>query len=138
MSGWAVGGGTYFIVHWCYGCAAVSYAVMYFIPRATDVDWRNGNTYVFLIPMAAGLSVDAFAQLPILQCHKELCWNDDIITHLDLLCVLLSGLIVAFAFTLAFRGVLSVRRCYWGSALVVHAIVAYLIVKAMTYIVTFF
>lgn len=127
------------VVGWVWGCASVAYAKVYFVPSAKDVDWTNGNTYVFVLPMAAGLLVDALFQLPILQCHTEhgneytSCWNDDVITQVDLLWVNLSGLVVAFIFTLAFRGVLGIKSCYWSAAVVVHGIVAWLIVKALPF-----
>ena len=119
---------------WIWGIAAFCYAIIHFVPDPRNCDLTNGNTWVFVVPMAAGLSVDAFFQLPISQCSNGICWNDDVITQIDLLWVLLSGLVVAFVFTLAFRGVLGIRRCYWGAALVVHAIVAYLIAKAFPFI----
>eukprot|EP00571_Detonula_confervacea_P004474 CAMPEP_0172325478 /NCGR_PEP_ID=MMETSP1058-20130122/54158_1 /TAXON_ID=83371 /ORGANISM="Detonula confervacea, Strain CCMP 353" /LENGTH=310 /DNA_ID=CAMNT_0013042035 /DNA_START=83 /DNA_END=1015 /DNA_ORIENTATION=+ len=121
-------------IDWVWGCIALCYAVKYFLPRRRDVDWTNGNTYIFVVPMAVGLTADAVFQLPILQSIGETCWNDDVITQLDLLCVLLSGLVVAFVFTLAFRGVLGLRKCYWSAALVVHGIVAYLISKALPFV----
>lgn len=119
---------------WLFGCISVVYAMNYFLPRANDIDWTNGNTYVFVIPMAIGLSCDALFQLPILQCRDELCWNVEFDDHLNLLCVLMSGLVVAFVFTLAFHGVLGVRKCYWVSASVVHGIVIYLVWKALPYL----
>ena len=106
----------------------------YFVPWRRDVDWTNGNIHVFVLPMAVGLAADAMFQLPILQCNEETCWNESVVTQLDLLCVLLSGLVIAFTFTLAFRGVLGVRSCYWGVALAVHSIVAYLVVKALPFV----
>mmetsp|Transcript_15551 Transcript_15551/g.33924 ORF Transcript_15551/g.33924 Transcript_15551/m.33924 type:complete len:292 (+) Transcript_15551:47-922(+) len=118
---------------WVWGCIALYYAMKCFVPRQGEVDWTNGNTYVFVVPMALGLSSDALCQLPILQCRGDMCWNVDIITQFDLLCVLLSGLVVAFTFTLAFRGVLGIRSCYWGAALVVHGIVICLIIKALPF-----
>ena len=123
-----------FVLDWVFGCISVAYALNYFIPCAKDVDWTNGNTYVFVVPMAIGLSCDALFQLPILQCRDDLCWNADVVDQLDLLVVLLSGLVVAFVFTLAFHGVLGIRKCYWSSALVVHGIVVYLILKALPYL----
>ncbi|KAL7542388.1 hypothetical protein ACHAXR_012029 [Thalassiosira sp. AJA248-18] len=122
------------VLDWLWGCVALCYAMNYFIPRARDVDWFNGNTYVFVVPMALGLTADAFFQLPILQCNGNACWNEDAITQFDLLWVILSGLVVAFVFTLAFRGVLDIRNCYWSAALVVHGVVAYLIVKAIPFL----
>lgn len=121
-------------LNWIWGISALCYSVMKFVPRPRDVDLTNGNTWVFVIPMAAGLTVDSLFQLPFLQFNDGLCWNEDVITQIDLLWVLLSGLVVAFVFTLAFRGVLGIKRCYWGAALVVHAIVAYLIAKALPYL----
>jgi len=120
--------------NWIWGICALSYAITKFVPSPRDVDLKNGNTWVFVIPMAAGLTVDALFQLPLCKCNDSKCWNDDVITQIDLLWVLLSGLVVAFVFTLAFRGVLGIRSCYWGAALVVHAIVAYLIAKAFPFL----
>lgn len=121
-------------LNWIWGMSALCYAIRKFVPSPRDVDLTNGNTWVFVVPMAAGLTADALFQLPILQCNDGLCWNEDVITQIDLLWVLLSGLVVAFVFTLAFRGVLGIRRCYWGAALVVHVIVAYLIAKALPFL----
>ncbi|KAK1744682.1 hypothetical protein QTG54_003973 [Skeletonema marinoi] len=121
-------------LNWIWGISALCYAIIKFIPNPRDVDLTNGNTWVFVIPMAAGLTVDALFQLPLLQCNDGLCWNEDVITQIDLLWVLLSGLVVAFVFTLSFRGVLEIRRSYWGAAVVVHAIVAYLIAKALPFL----
>ena len=141
------------LLHWVYGCSAIVYATIYFLPQFHNIDYKNGNTYIFMIPMGCGLFVDAVFQLPLLQCHPHsyyttnnnnnntegvvVCWNINIITQLDLLLVLLSGLIVAFAFTLAFRTVLPIKHCYWYSALIVHGIVGYLITKAIPYIALF-
>jgi hypothetical protein len=141
------------LLHWVYGCSAVIYATIYFLPQFHNIDYKNGNTYIFMIPMGCGLFVDAVFQLPLLQCHPHsyyttnnnnnntegvvVCWNINIITQLDLLLVLLSGLVVAFAFTLAFRTVLPIKHCYWYSALIVHGIVGYLITKAIPYIALF-
>jgi hypothetical protein len=120
--------------NWIWGTSALWYAIIKFVPSPRDVDLTNGNTWVFVIPMAAGLTIDALFQLPLCQCNDSKCWNEDVITQIDLLWVLLSGLVVAFLFTLAFRGVLGIRSCYWGAALVVHAIVAYLIAKAFPFL----
>ena len=120
--------------NWIWGISAVCYAIIKFVPSPSDVDLKNGNTWVFVFPMAAGLTVDALFQLPLCQCNDSLCWNEDVITQIDLLWVLLSGLVVAFVFTLVFRGVFGIRRCYWGAALVVHVIVAYLVARALPFL----
>ena len=131
---------------WIWGIGCMYYATKNFIPHPIrHVDLSNGNTWVFVIPMAAGLTADALFQLPAFQCigttttttnndNIKMCWNDDAITQLDLLWVLLSGLVVAFVFTLAFRGVFRIQTCYWGAALVVHGIVAHLIGKALPFV----
>jgi uncharacterized membrane protein len=62
------------------------------------------------------------------------CWNKEVIAQIDLLWVLLSGLVVAFAFTLAFRGVVGIKSCYWGAAIVVHGIVVHLIGKSVPFV----
>jgi len=145
------------IIHWIWSIATLIYALKYFLPHPSELEWKNGNTYVFVLPMAMGLTVDAFYQLPILQCHHRynittynndndndttttttnICWNEDVITQLDLLYVLLSGLLVAFVFTLAFRGVLGVKKCYWGAAAVVHGIVFCLVGKALPFVIMY-
>ena len=128
---------------WAWGCFALLYAMRYFLP-IHEMEWHNGNTYVFVLPMAAGIIADALFQLPWLQCQmidadpdgivRDYCWNENVVNETDLLCVLLSALIVAFVFTLAFRGMLGIKTCYWGSAAVVHAICCYLIFKALPFV----
>ena len=123
------------MLDWTWGCFAILYAIRYFLPRIHETEWRNGNTYVFVLPMASGIIADAIFQSPLLQCRNESsCWNKDVVNEVDLLCVLLSALVVAFVFTLAFRGTLGIRKCYWGSAFVVHSICLYLVVKALPFI----
>ena len=122
------------MLDWAWGCFAILYAIRYFLPRIHETEWGNGNTYVFVLPMASGIIADAIFQTPLLQCSASSCWNKNVVTEVDLLCVLLSALVVAFVFTLAFRGTLGIRKCYWGSAFVVHSICLYLVVKAIPFI----
>ncbi|KAL7451645.1 hypothetical protein ACHAWC_003473 [Mediolabrus comicus] len=122
------------VLNWIWGISALIYAMTKFVPNPRDLDLSNGNTWLFVIPMAIGLTVDAFFQLPMLSQEDQLRWNEDVITQVDLLWILLVGLIVAFVFTLAFRGVLGIRKCYWMAAILVHAIVIYLIVKALPFV----
>ena len=134
------------MLDWAWGCAALLYAIRYFLPRIQETEWCNGNTYVFVVPMAAGIIADAVFQLPLVQCQmmkadsdgiaRNSCWNRNVVNETDLLCVLLSALFVAFMFTLAFRGTLDIKRCYWGSAAVVHGICWYLLFKALPFVVT--
>jgi len=134
------------VLDWAWGCAALLYAIKHFLPRIQETEWRNGNTYVFVVPMASGIIADAVFQLPLVQCQmmkadsdgiaRNSCWNRNAVNETDLLCVLLSALFVAFMFTLAFRGTLDIKRCYWGSAAVVHGICWYLFIKALPFVVT--
>ena len=120
---------------WIWSLVLLHYALSKFIPSKT-IDWTNGNTWIFIVPMALGLSVDALMQLPAIQCTQfgTSCWNDDIVTQRNLLWILLSGLVIAFVFTVAFRGVMSVKRCYWGAALVVWLIVIHLAIVALPFL----
>lgn len=122
------------VLNWIWGISALLYAMTKFVPSPRDVDLSNGNTWVFVIPMAIGLTVDAMFQLPMLSQGNQLRWNEDVITQVDLLWILLVGLIVAFFFTLAFRSVLGIRKCYWMAAILVHTIVIYLIIKALPFV----
>lgn len=122
------------VLNWIWGIWVLFYAMTKFVPNPRDVDLTNGNTWIFVIPMAIGLTVDALFQLPILSQGGQLYWNEDVITQVDLLWILLVGLVVAFVFTLAFRGVLGIRKCYWMAAVLVHVIVIYLIVKALPFV----
>jgi len=130
------------ILDLAWGCLSVFYAIRYFLPRIHGTEWRNGNTYVFVVPMASGIMADAVFQSPFFQCCESgavsTCWNEDVVTEVDLLCVLLSAMVVAFVFTLAFRGSLGIRQCYWGSAIVVHCICVYLILKALPFVILSF
>jgi hypothetical protein len=157
----------------------VGWTVRYFLPSRRDIDLSNGNTYVFVIPMAAGILMDAVMQLPMLQfCNfttaqqsfsapdhpsvltpsspndNGCCWNDVVVSELELLVVLLAALVVAFVFTIAFhsrRGrtnrqisksdknhsrlfSFDIHTCYWGSALIVHTICWYLTFQAAPFI----
>jgi hypothetical protein len=122
------------VLNWIWGISALIYAMTKFVPNPRDLDLSNGNTWLFVIPMAIGLTVDALFQLPMLSQEDQLRWNEDVITQVDLLWILLVGLVVAFVFTLAFRGVMGIRKCYWMAAILVHAIVIYLIVKALPFV----
>jgi hypothetical protein len=121
-------------LNWIWGMSALIYAMTKFIPSPRDLDLSNGNTWIFVGPMAIGLTVDALFQIPMLSQGDQLRWNEDVITQVDLLWILLVGLVVAFVFTLAFRGVLGIRKCYWMAAILVHTIVIYLIIKALPFV----
>mmetsp|Transcript_60463 Transcript_60463/g.148353 ORF Transcript_60463/g.148353 Transcript_60463/m.148353 type:complete len:285 (-) Transcript_60463:89-943(-) len=126
------------VVDWTWGFAALVYALQNFLPRSEAIEWWNGNTYVFVLPMATGIIADALFQLPLFQCQvyksEKYCWNDNVVTEREVLSILLSALVVAFVFTLAFRGSLGIRTCYWGSALGVHAIIWFLVLKAIPFV----
>jgi len=112
------------------------------------LDYCNGNTYVFVIPMWIGLLVDCIHQFPVigkidrssmvLLLHwrdnmssiqsqlnssevweKVNYWNENIVDVHYLILTLLCALQVAFMFSVSFRGHLDIRICYWIAALVV-------------------
>ena len=94
-----------------YGAACAAWA-LWLLPRSA---FDNGNTLVFVVPIFAGVALDARHQLACLG--RERCpWNDDVATARTLVGMQLVALVVAFAFTLAFRGYLRTRRLYSASA----------------------
>lgn len=75
-------------------------------------DFRNGNTWIFVIPMFIGVSLD-MAQSLVMEHH---CALPSLVPVRWLLGVQLSAMGMAFAFTLAFRGIVSIRHIYFGAA----------------------
>lgn len=99
------------------------YTSYHFFPRQTD--YFNGNTWVFVIPMFIGFSTDTFMQFPKLDKGMLISdrnwndvndWNKNRVNETYLLLTLLCALQIAFMFTLAFRGLISIRFCYWIAA----------------------
>ena len=106
------------------------YNFRHFFPLKPN--FANGNTWVFVIPMWLGISVDTVHQFPSSPTTKWLfgslsygsyfcndIWNTHVVDVPYLLITLLCALQVAFLFTLAFRGYVNIRTCYWTSATVV-------------------
>jgi hypothetical protein len=85
----------------------------WFAPTRSDV--RNGNTWIFVVPMFAAVITDVPAQLV----GKHRGGTAAMMQLEHYLLIELSALIIAFGFTLAFRGYVSVPRIYFGSALCV-------------------
>jgi len=77
-----------------------------------SADFKNGNTYFFVLPMFGGVTLDLLLQGCFFTARGEY------LTTQYLLGIQLSALAVAFAFTLAFRGYVSIRPLYFGSAAV--------------------
>jgi len=122
------------------------YTNYHFFPRT--LDYANGNTWVFVIPMFIGFNIDTWKQFPrlvsssspvkILQStsistvlattendnHDILLnwddvqyWNHHRVDETYLLLTLLCALQIAFMFTVAFRGRMSIKACYWIAAI---------------------
>jgi hypothetical protein len=106
------------------------YTNYHFFPRNSD--FFNGNTWVFVIPMFLGFNIDTFMQFPSIglknvvnapttfmsdpnwdDVHR---WNQNRVDETYLLLTLLCALKIAFMFTVAFRGRMSIRTCYWIAA----------------------
>lgn len=107
------------------------YNFYYFFPLRAD--FANGNTWVFVIPMWLGISVDTVHQFPSFPTSKWLVassssficsdvWNTHVVDISYLLITLLCAVQVAFLFTLAFRSYVNIRTCYWTAAAVVAAL----------------
>ena len=92
----------YQMVCWAFGW-------YFFAPVSSD--FRNGNTWIFVVPMFAAVVTDI----------PQLMLRDALQTSHYLL-IELSALIIAFGFTVAFRGYVSVPKFYLGSALYVAAL----------------
>jgi hypothetical protein len=60
-----------------------------------QAEWLNGNTWIFVIPMALGVAGD------LIQ-----FWNGDVFSSRQILSIQLHGLLMAFGFTLGFRNYL--------------------------------
>jgi hypothetical protein len=126
------------------------YNLIFFCPRFhKTVDWFNGNTWVFIIPMWLGFSCDTLYQFPIVQgdvksrltlfsgsnnllqdihsAAKEAEldwtrareWNTHVVNVPYIVLTMFCTLQVAFLFTLAFRNYVSIHTCYWTAAAVV-------------------
>jgi len=112
-----------------YGLAFLCYALYTMMPRPYVTQWRNWNTYIFVLPMACGLIVDAAHQIPGLTRIDTHIWNTKVVNAFDLMVIIDSGLVFAFLFTLAFRGVISIYRCYWLCAAGVACICLHLVMR---------
>jgi hypothetical protein len=102
--------------------ALLLYTWTRFVPIHSPLD--NGNTIIFVVPIFLGVSLDIY------QCLYLETSID--ISHYLLL--QLSALVIAFYFTLAFRGYFTVKQIYIASSLVVAGIFGggmYLIVTSL-------
>lgn len=107
------------------------YTNYHFFPFNSD--YSNGNTWVFVLPMFLGFNIDTFKQFPVMdfkalsveslkssltnaRWHHVHEWNTERVDETYLLLTLLCALQIAFMFTVAFRGRMSIQRCYWIAA----------------------
>merc|ERR1712232_79857 len=109
-----------------FGLGLLLYALYTMVPNPFKTEWWNGNTYIFILPMSLGVILDAVHQIPGYTTIGTTAWNSKIVTLFDLLVIMDSGLIFAFLFTLAFRGVISIYQCYWLCAAGVGCICVHL------------
>jgi len=131
---------------WIWKCESVIFPLIllcytnyHFFPLQPD--FANGNTWVFVMPMFIAFNIDTFHQFPALNITKAFDgdnvfssimklpkidifewervhkWNDDRINEAYLLLTMLCTLQAAFMFTVAFRGRMSIKSCYWIAAL---------------------
>ena len=107
-----------------FGAMLVLYNLWFFFPRGS---FDNGNTWVFVVPMWLGISIDTAQQLK-LALGMPTAWNETVVTKSYLLLTLLVALLVAFSFTLAFRKYIRITTTYWMAAACVFGIIAGMLV----------
>jgi hypothetical protein len=78
-----------------------------------NVEWWNGNTWIFVIPIFIGVSGDLYVYYV----------HGDVFQIYQLLLGELLGLCLAFGFTLGFRNYIPMPLVYCGAALAVWAII---------------
>lgn len=133
-----------------FAVALFGFHAYHFSPLRADLS--NGNTWIFVLPIWLGLGVDAAAQFPsnlfgsflgsggrpqekevllggdaswieTLSWDAPRRWNAEVIDEPYLILTMLCTMLVAFLFTLAFRGrVVGIKACYWISAAVVTSL----------------
>jgi hypothetical protein len=91
----------------------VAFCWTLFLPIGSD--FSNGNTWIFVIPMFAGVSFDAWQQA---------LGGKTFVTLSFLLCTQLSALTIAFVFTLAFRAYVDIKAIYALSAICVAGLLS--------------
>lgn len=117
--GWLRLGGAY--------AAGLAALAAWLLPRRA---FDNANTFVFVVPISLGVWYDAAQQLAALggasgsTAAFASAWNAQVVTARTLLAIQLAAVGVAFAFTLAFRGLVRTASVYAASAGVVAGILA--------------
>jgi hypothetical protein len=102
---------------------AILLGLSWFQFNPVNSDFTNGNTWFFVFPMFLGVSLDC-----VMQCQGM----SNYLTTQYLLAVQLASLFIAFAFTLAFRGMIRIEPIYFGSA----AVVGGLFLGVLFYLIT--
>jgi hypothetical protein len=89
-------------------CAVVAWFWWPLVPSLKDPSqWLNGNTWIFVFPIFIGVTGD---------CWQYVAYRD-VIRVEQLLQTQILGLVLSFAFTLAFRNYVSMPTVYVGAAL---------------------
>jgi len=90
-----------------YLCWAVLGYLWWPLVPAVPGDFRNGNTWIFVVPMFVGVTGDFWQYI----------FRGDVIAVQQLLQTQVLGLVLAFGFTLGFRKYISMPTVYAGAAL---------------------
>lgn len=144
-----VSGGGFYDIAFAFGLMA--FHSYHFFPL--HADFANLNTWIFVLPIWMGLGVDMAAQFPSIRAVTGLWkrpematsawidslswdaatrWNTAVIDEAYLLLTMLCTMLVAFLFTLAFRGYfIGIKACYWISAAVVASLAARVFVSLL-------
>jgi len=89
-----------------------------FLPLTSSLE--NGNTFIFVIPMFIGVTLDIYQAIVLVP--PEMTSSRSMIDVSFYLLLQLSALGISFFFTLAFRGYIKVQYIYFISALMVAGI----------------
>lgn len=108
-----------------FGALLCLYNLRFFFPRGA---FSNGNTWVFVVPMWLGISIDTAQQVK-LALNMPTEWNERVVTVPYILFTLLVTLVVAFLFTLAFRKYLHITTTYWTAAACVLGLIIGMLVR---------
>jgi hypothetical protein len=96
-------------------CAVLVWFWWPLVPSASS-QWRNGNTWIFVLPIFVGVTGD-LGQYMFMTSTSTAGGDIDIVPVHFLLQTQLLGLVLAFWFTLAFRNYVSMSTVYAGAAL---------------------
>ena len=95
-----------------------------FVPHPRTTNWCNGNTWIFVVPMFVAVTMDGVHHQLWHLCPQTASLA---VTTRQYLCLHVAALLMAFAFTLAFRGYVSVPKVYLVCSLAVASLFGHIV-----------